>query len=127
MANLYIFIIRFTPFLTPYEFCYKKINKTGIFVSIMMLIVIPSKSYSFDYKTYSKQMHQLRSLTPKTTISPKSNQKQRKSSALKNVTKNLLEALDSDLVPAKLFNEHKRVSVYFKPAKISKIGLRYRF
>ncbi len=130
MANLHTFL-DFTPFSKPYEFVYTNIQKgIKIFIFLMMFVLIPVKSYSFDYKSYSKQMHQLRSLSPKSTLTAKSEkqtQKQRKSSALKNITNKLLEALDNDLVPAKLFNEKKTVSVYFKPAKISKLGLRYRF
>ncbi len=92
---------------------------------------VPTKSFSFDYKTYAKERHQLRSLTSAQTstsiVGSSSVTKKSKSSIIKEFTSKLLEALDSDLVPAKLFETSKGFSIYLKPAKISKIGLKYKF
>ena len=100
-----------------------------VFSILIGCFILPTKSYAFDYKSYTKELHQIRSLTPanKTVTPVKNNRKQSKSSAIKEITKKLLEALDSDLVPAKLFNAKQTFSVYFKPAKITKLGIRYKF
>ncbi len=93
--------------------------------------IVPAKSFSFDYKTYAKERHQLRSLTPPDTLTTatesSSETKKSKSSIIKEFTSKLLEALDSDLVPVKIFKTSKGFSIYLKPAKISKIGFKYKF
>ena len=92
--------------------------------------VAPVKSFSFDYKTYAKERHQLRSVEPAngTLSSSKSTtRKKSKANVIKDITSKLLEALNSDLVPAKLFHASNGFSIYIKPAKISKIGFKYKF
>ena len=106
------------------------------FLSVCMIFgccIAPGKLHAFDYKTYSKEMRQVRSLTPsaatqgsvKATAHP--GEKKRKTKIVKVIVEKLFEALDSDVVPAKMFRASNSVSFYFKPAKITKIGIKYKF
>jgi len=86
------------------------------------------KSYAFDYAKYKSEHRQLRSLTPSaTTATPGKNVHESKSHPMKELLSKVLDAMQSDAVPAKLFDTSTNFSVYFKPAKISKIGVTYRF
>ena len=93
--------------------------------------IAPSKSLCFDYKTYSKQIHNLRIITPSSkTITPVQTQnkiKKKRPNIVKEFATKLLNALNSDIVTAKLFETSSGLSIYIKPAKISKIGVKYRF
>jgi len=78
-------------------------------------------------------MRQVRSLTPsagthgnvKTTA--RTEEKKSKTKIVKVIVEKLFEALDSDVIPAKMFRASNSVSFYFKPAKITKIGIKYKF
>ncbi len=87
-----------------------------------------TKSYAFDYATYQKTHKQLRSLTPsESTASGSLPGKAKKEHLFSTFTRKLLEALDSDRVPVKVFDTNGNLSFYFKPAKITKIGFKYKF
>jgi hypothetical protein len=101
------------------------------FLSISILcscFLLTQKSYAFDYEKYNKEHRQLRSLTPisSATASVKE-KKEEKSPVMKEFITKLLDAMQSDAVPAKLFDTNTNFSIYFKPAKISKIGITYKF
>ncbi len=86
------------------------------------------KSHAFDYEKYNSDHHKLRSLTPHDNIaSPSKNQEESKSHLMKELVSKVLDAMQSDAVPAKLFDTNTNFSIYFKPAKISKIGITYKF
>ncbi len=86
------------------------------------------KSHAFDYQKYNSDHHKLRALTPNNTIAtPSKNQEESKSHLMKELLGKVLDAMQSDAVPAKLFDTSSNISVYFKPAKISKIGITYKF
>lgn len=87
------------------------------------------KSFAFDYKTYNKAHKQLRSLEPANSTIKNShlNKRVKKEHLLSSVTKKLLEALDNDRVPVKIFDTSGNFSFYFKPAKITKVGFKYKF
>ncbi len=86
------------------------------------------KSHAFDYQKYNRDHHKLHALTPNSTIAtPSKNQEESKSHLIKELLGKVLDAMQSDAVPAKLFNTNTNFSVYFKPAKISKIGITYKF
>ena len=96
----------------------------------------PGKMYAFDYKSYSKEMRQVRSLTPTSelegsveTTRGRTHGKKSKSKIVKLLVKKLFKALNNDTIPAKTFHasKSKRFSFYFKPAKVTKIGFKYRF
>ncbi len=89
--------------------------------------LFPSKSLAFDYKEYNKEHHQIRSLKSQSTLTPTTQGKEDKESAIKEFTHKVLEALNSDLVPVKMFDASNEWSLYFKPAKISKLGFKYKF
>ena len=101
------------------------------FLSISILcscFLLTQKSYAFDYEKYNKEHRQLRSLTPVSTATPSvKEKKEEKSHLMKELVSKVLEAMQSDAVPAKLFDTSTNVSIYFKPAKISKIGITYKF
>ena len=107
------------------------------FLSFCVLLgccVAPGKVYAFDYKSYSKEMRQVRSLTPSSEVqgSVKETEgqaqgKKSKTKIVKVIVEKLFEALDSDAVPAKMFRASNSLSFYFKPAKVTKIGFKYRF
>ncbi len=86
------------------------------------------KSYAFDYEKYNSERKQLRSLAPLTpsAASSHSNQEE-KSGIMKEFVTKLLDAMQSDAVPARLFDTNTDISIYFKPAKISKVGITYKF
>ena len=95
---------------------------------------VPCKMYAFDYKSYSKEMRQVRSLSPASdmqgdieTRGMRTHGKKSKAKIVKLLVKKLFKALDSDAVPAKTFHRSKKFSFYFKPAKVTKIGFKYRF
>ncbi len=86
------------------------------------------KSYAFDYNRYNKEHRQLRSLTaatPADAITKPS--KESKSKAFENFANRLLEAMQSDAVPARIFDTGTDISFYFKPAKVTKLGIKYKF
>ncbi len=101
-------------------------------LSVSMVVgcwVMPGKVHAFDYKTYSKEVRQIRTLMP-----PESGEKpvvkgekKSRSKAFKTVVNKLLEALDSDLVPARIFQTGDAFSLYFKLARVTKFGIKYRF
>ena len=105
------------------------ISKKYFFYSCLLCgcFLFPVKSLSFDYKQYNKDHRQLRSTDSSGSLTPVTHEKEDKQSAIKEITKSLLEALNSDLVPAKMFNANNELSLYFKPAKISKVGFKYKF
>ena len=86
------------------------------------------KSFAFDYDKYKRDHKQLRSLTPATTADAQSTPSKRsKSKAMEKFAGILLEAMQSDTVPTKIFNTGSNISFYFKPAKITKVGITYKF
>ncbi len=89
--------------------------------------LLPSKSLAFDYKEYKKEHYQIRSIDSQTSLTPNSQAKEEKQSTFKDFTHKVLEALNSDLVPVKMFDATNEWSLYFKPAKISKLGFKYKF
>lgn len=89
---------------------------------------LTEKSYAFDYQKYDSNHHQLRTLTPVDPIAtPSKNQNASKSHPMKELLAKVLHAMQSDAVPPKLFDTSSNFSIYFKPAKISKIGVTYKF
>ncbi|HHD77344.1 MAG TPA: hypothetical protein ENK93_01050 [Campylobacteraceae bacterium] len=86
------------------------------------------KGYAFDYNKYDKTRKQMRALTPAAPsqgeIRPAASGK---SGAFEKFANRLLEAMESDIIPAKIFDTGTGVSFYFKPAKITKLGIRYKF
>ena len=103
------------------------------FVSVCLLCgfcLVGQKSHAFDYGKYNKEHRQLRSLSSATTttaVSASGTKNKEKSTVLKDFMQKVLTAMDSDTVPAKLFETNRNFSVYFKPAKISKLGITYKF
>jgi len=107
------------------------------FLSFCVLLgccVAPGKMYAFDYKSYNKEMRQVRSLTTVSEVQGSENAtagqsegKKSKTKVVKVIVEKLFEALDSDAVPAKMFRASNSLSFYFKPAKVTKIGFKYRF
>ncbi len=86
------------------------------------------KSHAFDYQRYTNDHHKLRALTPSDNITtPSKKQEESKSDTMKELLGKILDAMQSDAVPAKLFDTNTNFSIYFKPAKISKIGITYKF
>lgn len=89
------------------------------------------KSFAFDYQKYSKERKQIRSLTPTDRIAaeiPKSTPKKKRSDkAFAHFTQTLLEAMDTDIPLATLFDSGNGLSLYFKPSKVTKVGFRYKF
>ena len=105
--------------------------KRSLFAVVLMFWACGAvtKVNAFDYKRYSLETKQIRSLTPVANDSKvvKKGTKNAKSSLGREVVQKLLEALDSDLVPAKMFRTQRTFSLYFKPAKVTKFGVKYRF
>ena len=107
------------------------------FMSLCVLFgccMAPGKIYAFDYKSYSKEMRQVRSLTFTSDVQEdversvmRTQGKKSKAKIVKLLVKKLFKVLNNDTVPAKTFPASKSVSFYFKPAKITKIGFKYRF
>ncbi len=90
------------------------------------------KSFAFDYQEYSKESRQIRSLTPTDHISAKISEKstatkKRSDRAFSHFTQTLLEAMDTDIPLATLFDNGSDLSLYFKPAKVTRVGFRYKF
>jgi hypothetical protein len=87
------------------------------------------KSFAFDYKSYYNAHKQLRSFEPATDANKVSplNRKGKKEHLLSSFTKTVLEALDNERVPVKMFDTRSNFSFYFKPAKVTKVGFKYKF
>ena len=91
------------------------------------------KIYAFDYQSYAKQTKKIRSVEKggvKVVQGGDSSTQRRskgKESIAKVIIEKLLSSLDNDSVPAKMFKANRKFSIYFKPAKITKIGIRYKF
>jgi hypothetical protein len=107
------------------------------FLMLCMIVgcwIIPGKAHAFDYKVYSKEMRQIRSVNSAATTFKRENEsstgvkeKKSKSKAFKVIVSKLLEALDSDMVPAKMFKANQQFSIYLKPARVTKFGIKYKF
>jgi hypothetical protein len=101
------------------------------FLSVSILcscFLLTQKSYAFDYEKYNKEHRQLRSIAPVSSVTvPVKEKKEEKAPVMKEFITKLLDAMQSDAVPAKLFDTNTNFSIYFKPAKISKIGITYKF
>ncbi len=89
------------------------------------------KSFAFDYQKYSKERKQIRSLTPTDRIAagiPETTPtKKRSDRAFSHFTQTLLEAIDTDIPLATLFDNGSDLPLYFKPAKVTRVGFRYKF
>jgi len=86
------------------------------------------KAHAFDYGKYEKQHKQIRSIPPSQKGGTTSVHGTKESSqAFQMFANRLLEAVQSDAAPAKLFDAGRNLSFYFKPAKITKIGFKYKF
>jgi hypothetical protein len=88
------------------------------------------KGFAFDYKQYDNEHSRLRSVSsPLTQVigSGETHESEEKSSGLKDFMEQVLTAMQSDAVPVKIFDATETFSVYFKPAKISKLGIKYKF
>ena len=86
------------------------------------------KAHAFDYGKYDKQHKQIRSIPPSQNSGGAAVQgKQENSHAFQMFANQLLEAMQNDAVPAKFFDAGSNLSFYFKPAKITKIGFKYKF
>ncbi len=87
-----------------------------------------SKSYAFDYDKYNKDHKQLRAIKSGTLVQGETKQsKMSKSKAFERFASQVLEAMDNDAIPTKIFDTGTNISFYFKPAKITKLGIRYKF
>lgn len=89
----------------------------------------PQKGFAFDFKKYEREQRQLRSLTPSnaTSTSARTADPKKRSRAFALFADKLLEALQSDAVPTKIFDTGTNLSFYFKPAKVTKLGIQYKF
>ncbi len=97
-------------------------------VSMMCSFCFSHKAFAFDYDTYSKTHKQLRAINPDTTITTAvRNNKHQSTNAFAVFTQQLLQAMQSDAVPVKVFDTGTNISLYFKPAKVTKIGIKYKF
>lgn len=91
------------------------------------------KAYAFDYQSYAKQTKQIRSVEKGggKVMQGGDTSTQRRGSGKESIAKviigKILSTLDSDTVPAKMFKANRKFSIYFKPAKVTKIGVRYKF
>ncbi len=88
------------------------------------------KAFAFDYEQYKNEHSRLRSVTsPLTQViaSGETRESEEKSSGLKDFMEQVLTAMQSDAVPVKIFDATETFSIYFKPAKVSKLGIKYKF
>jgi|GEM_PF-2222719 len=88
------------------------------------------KAFAFDYEKYKNEHSRLRNIpSPVTQInaSDQTHESEEKSSGLKDFMEQVLTAMQSDAVPVKIFDATEKFSIYFKPAKISKLGIKYKF
>ncbi len=83
------------------------------------------KLFAFDFESYHRQQRSIPSMAQH-VAQPTTIQKREKSSVQRFVS-HLLESFDNDIVPVKMFDTSEKFSIYFKPAKISKLGIRYKF
>jgi len=83
------------------------------------------KLFAFDFESYHRQQRSVPSME-QNVAHPATPQKHEKSSVQRFVS-HLLESFDNDIVPAKMFNTSETFSIYFKPAKVTKLGIRYKF
>jgi len=83
------------------------------------------KLFAFDFESYHHQQRSVPSVA-QPVAQPAAAQKHEKSSVQRFVS-HLLESFGNDIVPVKMFDTSKKFSIYFKPAKVTKLGIRYKF